>query len=52
LLGLFAMFLAPPPHALTEEAISRYEAKLTEAIDYSKQHQNATQVHHLPGLVF
>ena len=50
LLGLFAMFLAPPPHAITEEAISRYEAKLSEAIDYSKNNHNATQVHLPPVL--
>ena len=42
--GLFAMFLAPPPHAITEEALNRYEEKLNEAIDYAKANQDAAQV--------
>lgn len=40
ILGLSAMFLAPAPVRITQEAWDRYEAKLNEAIAYSEKHIN------------
>lgn len=43
-LGLSAMFLAPAPVKVTEEMWKRYEAKLDEAIAYTRQNANSTTV--------
>lgn len=42
--GLALMFLAPAPVKLTDEALDKYEAILTEAEAYSRKHQPAVTV--------
>ncbi len=42
--GLASMFFLPAPLPITEDAMARYEGKLDEAANYSKQTANSTQV--------
>ena len=44
LLGLYLIFLAPAPRKLTDEALDRYEAILTEAEAYNRKNQPSLEV--------
>ena len=44
LLGLYLIFLAPAPQKLTDEALDRYEAILTEAEAYNRKNHPSLEV--------
>lgn len=44
LLGLWLIFLAPAPRKLTDEALDRYEAILTDAEAYNRKNQPSLEV--------
>ena len=43
-MGLYLIFLAPAPQKLTDEALDRYEAILTEAEAYNRKNQPSLEV--------